>query len=207
MVKWGKRVLFLISILAVLAGTVYALDWLGVFKVQKLLVKIPGGAKLTELVSKETAPQDKQKGFPAGTPGNSRLSDTKTGKSPDSDSKLQEENRQLKAQVAGLQKQLAALKSEKEAMVQKQLELEQKLLSQADTKDKAAAQSSTESSFKQLARYYAEMKPKEAVAIMDKLDDETVIGILINLENDQTAKILATMDPKRAARLVNKLTM
>lgn len=190
MVKWTKRVLLVISILAVLAGTVYALDWLGVFKVQKLLTKIPGGTKLTGLVNKEPAAP-------------------KTGKTPDPDSRLQEENRQLKAQIANLQKQLAALKSEKESMVRKQSELEQKLLSQADTGGKAAGQNDTgpESSFKQLAKYYAEMKPKQAVAIMDKLDDETVIGILINLENDQTAKILATMDPKRAARLVNKLTM
>lgn len=203
MVKWIKRLLMLIVILAVLAGSVYALDWLGVFKFQNLLVKIPGGAKIIALTTKEVPVQGNKQKSPVGKPGVS-----KSGESTTTDNLVQQENQKLKVQVKDLQKQLEALKVENKAQVQKQQELEQQLISQSDNVNNTdESDSGTESSYKQLAKYYAEMKPKEAVAIMDKLDDDTVIGILINLENEQTAKILATMDPKRAARLVNKLAL
>jgi flagellar motility protein MotE (MotC chaperone) len=203
MVKWIKRLSLLIAILAVLAGAVYALDWLGIYKFKTLLVKIPGGDKITAFISKGTAEvkSPKQNGV---QPNSSKPVD---GSSVDN--KLQLENQQLKTQIKDFQKQLETLKVENKAQLQRQQELEQKILNQAETVAKEGDQATTgpETAFKQLAKYYAEMKPKEAVAIMDMLDDDTVIGILINLESDQTAKILATMEPKRAARLVNKLAL
>lgn len=204
MVKWIKRLSLLIAILAVLAGAVYALDWLGIFKFKTLLVKIPGGDKIIAFTSKGTAGEVKSPKQNGVQPNSSKPVDSSTV-----GSKLQLENQQLKAQIKDFQKQLETLKVENKAQLQKQQELEQKILSQTETVVKEGDQTTKgpETAFKQLAKYYAEMKPKEAVAIIDKLDDDTVIGILINLESDQTAKILATMDPKRAARLVNKLAL
>lgn len=51
------------------------------------------------------------------------------------------------------------------------------------------------------ARYYSNMKPEEAVPILNRLDDDTVVAILSKMEDDQAAKILATFDAGRSARL------
>lgn len=56
-----------------------------------------------------------------------------------------------------------------------------------------------------LARLYGEMKPDEAVPILNQLDDPTVISILNKMEDDQVAKILSQMDAKRAARLTQDM--
>lgn len=56
-----------------------------------------------------------------------------------------------------------------------------------------------------LARLYGEMKPDEAVPILNQLDDPTVIAILSKMEDDQVAKILAQMDAGRAARLTQDM--
>lgn len=52
-----------------------------------------------------------------------------------------------------------------------------------------------------LARLYENMKPEEAVAILNKLDDATVIAILNKMEEGQVAKIMAQFDADRAARI------
>lgn len=52
-----------------------------------------------------------------------------------------------------------------------------------------------------LARLYGQMKPAEAVAIMDSLDDDMTIAILQKMDEGQTAKILATFDPEKSSRL------
>lgn len=54
-----------------------------------------------------------------------------------------------------------------------------------------------------LSRLYGGMKPEEAVPILNQLDDTTVLGILGKMEEEQVSKILAQMDPQRAARLTN----
>ena len=58
---------------------------------------------------------------------------------------------------------------------------------------------------KQLASYYREMKPEAVVNIMNNMDDNTVLLILPLLETDQSGKILALMDPQRAALLTQIL--
>ncbi|HEY3425768.1 MAG TPA: magnesium transporter MgtE, partial [Negativicutes bacterium] len=50
-----------------------------------------------------------------------------------------------------------------------------------------------------LARLYGEMKPDEAVPILNQLDDTTVLAILNKMEDDQVAKILAAFDANRSA--------
>lgn len=56
-----------------------------------------------------------------------------------------------------------------------------------------------------MARLYGEMKPEEAVGILNKMDDATVIAILSKMEDDQVAKIMALMDSSRAARLTQSM--
>lgn len=52
-----------------------------------------------------------------------------------------------------------------------------------------------------LARLYGGMKPDEAVAIMNQLDDQTVLTIFAKMEEEQVSKIMALMEARRAAAL------
>jgi len=52
-----------------------------------------------------------------------------------------------------------------------------------------------------ISRLYGSMKPDEAVPILNKMDDETVLLILSKMDDEQVAKILALFDAKRAAVL------
>lgn len=56
-----------------------------------------------------------------------------------------------------------------------------------------------------LARLYGEMKPDEAVPILNQLDDKTVLAILGKMEDSQVAKIMALFDAKKAARLTQNM--
>lgn len=56
-----------------------------------------------------------------------------------------------------------------------------------------------------LARLYGGMKPEAAVAIMQDLDDSTVISILGKMEDEQVSKILASFDSARAARITQDM--
>ena len=52
-----------------------------------------------------------------------------------------------------------------------------------------------------LARLYENMKPDEAVAILSKLDDTTIIDVFNRMDEAQVAKIMAQFDADRAARI------
>lgn len=56
-----------------------------------------------------------------------------------------------------------------------------------------------------LARFYGNMKPDEAAAIMRQLDDSTIIAILNKMEEDQAAQVLAKFDAQRAANLTDQM--
>jgi len=56
-----------------------------------------------------------------------------------------------------------------------------------------------------LARLYAQMKPKDAVAILDDLNDDVIIEILQKMDESQSAQILAGFDPAKSARLTQSM--
>ncbi len=55
------------------------------------------------------------------------------------------------------------------------------------------------------ARLYGNMKPEEAIPILNQLDDVTVLAIFSKMEEDQVAKLLAAMEAKRAAALTQSM--
>ncbi|SFM47680.1 MotE family protein [Thermodesulforhabdus norvegica] len=57
-----------------------------------------------------------------------------------------------------------------------------------------------------LVKIYVTMKPKDAAALLEKLDDDLVTQIISRMSTDQAAKIIASMDIKKAARITQKLT-
>lgn len=180
-----KLVKIIVPIL-LLGFIIYGLDWFAVINVNKMLSKVP--------IIKNVISHDKS----TGQNVSSKVSTSVTEKSP-----TEKENLNLKKQVIDLKKQVDELKKSNDSLKASKDEAVTNLQNIENTqKDKT----SKASGYKQLANYYANMKPAEAVKIMNNLDDETIIGILINLENEQAGKILAAMDPKRAAIIVSKMT-
>jgi flagellar motility protein MotE (MotC chaperone) len=121
---------------------------------------------------------------------------------------MEKENLELKRKIQEQEDLLQGILGEKQALEENKLALEQKI---QDLEKKVTLMNSEQSSeedvdYQQLADYYAEMKPAAVVAIMDNLDDETVLGILKEMEFDQVAKILTAMQPDRAARLSTMFT-
>lgn len=56
-----------------------------------------------------------------------------------------------------------------------------------------------------LARLYSNMKAEDAVAILNQLDDDSLLAIFGKMEEEAVSKILALMDNKRAARLTQTM--
>lgn len=56
-----------------------------------------------------------------------------------------------------------------------------------------------------LARLYGEMKPDEAVPIMNQLEEDTVLAIFAKMDDSQVAKILALFDARKSARLTQEM--
>ena len=59
--------------------------------------------------------------------------------------------------------------------------------------------------YARLAKLYGAMKPEEAAAVFRNLEDDQVIPILARMDEEAASKALATMEPKRAARLTQAM--
>lgn len=104
---------------------------------------------------------------------------------------LKQENSSLKQQVAMLQKEVS--------LNQGGLLNSPIATGAASTLVSVAQQQAT---FKDLAGYYASMKPAAAVLILNNLDPQMVAGILHRMDKDQAGQILAAMDPAQAAKVI-----
>jgi flagellar motility protein MotE (MotC chaperone) len=56
-----------------------------------------------------------------------------------------------------------------------------------------------------LVRLYEGMPPKDAALVMGELDPELSTTILLGMRERQAAKVLALLDPKRAAQLTLRI--
>lgn len=104
---------------------------------------------------------------------------------------LKQENNSLKQRVAMLQEQAVLSQGGQPNSTQK--------ISGAAAQVTGAQQKST---YKDLAGYYAGMKPDSAVAILNNLDPQMVAGILHEMDKDQAGQIFAAMDPVQAAKVI-----
>ncbi|NLC08044.1 MAG: hypothetical protein GX755_08805 [Syntrophomonadaceae bacterium] len=180
---WSVK-LVVLSLLIVVAGLLAGAQLAGWIDLRQLAVQIPGVERFTSSSGIDSTP------VVSGV------------------SLMEKENLELKRKIQEQEDLLQGIIGEKQALEQNKLALEQKI---QDLEKKVALLSSEQSAeknvdYQQLADYYAEMKPAAVVAIMDNLDDETVLGILKEMEFDQVAKILTAMQPERAARLSTMFT-
>jgi len=56
-----------------------------------------------------------------------------------------------------------------------------------------------------LAKIYDGMKAQEVAAMMNNLDDDTVVAVLLKMSTRNAAKVLGLLNAERAARISNKL--
>jgi flagellar motility protein MotE (MotC chaperone) len=125
----------------------------------------------------------------------------------DSLEKKRQELQEKEADLKQEQARLDSLKLEIEdkiqtlSKVQKKIEddlnRKQMLATQAEQKQKAEE----EKHIKQLVKVYTSMKPKNAAAIVDKLDLNIVFQVFRAMKGEQVGKILTYVDQNRAATI------
>lgn len=124
---------------------------------------------------------------------------------------LQQENDTLKKGVAqkdqelqSLQKQLADLSKQTGGSggTGQSAQTDKSSSPQVDLASKQAAQKST---YQDIAKYFVEMKSKDAADILSRLNDEDVIGILGQMPADTAGEILQNMDHDKAATISRKM--
>jgi len=118
-------------------------------------------------------------------------------------SPLEEENKGLNAKILELEKQLVDFQT-KESKYQDEIKNLREQISQLEKQIQTLTDK--EKNAAKTVEYYGQMKPKEIAPIFENLDDEKVVEILLGLEADHAAKILAELDPMRAAKLTKILT-
>lgn len=171
----GKRGLIILMIL--LIGGIAAAQVAGFINLKPTLAKVPVVGKYFK-IEQPAAPTD----VPAADP--------------------ESETAALQIKIKEQDDLLKGLLDEKETLQQDK----QKLADQVqELQTQLQGEQTRRLGFKDMARYYGQMKPATAAAIIDKQDDQTVIGILQELPEDQAARILAALKPERAAALVNQM--
>ncbi len=112
--------------------------------------------------------------------------------------------RRLKEREAELdqrEKNLNLLKAEIEERIK-----ELKKLQNALEGEVSKAQSREQARFQHLVGVYSAMQPQRAAALLDKMDDKTVVKIFALMKSRKVAAIMGLMDPDKAARISDALT-
>lgn len=124
-------------------------------------------------------------------------------------SPLEKENLSLKDQIEKQKLEIKTYKDRITALEQSEqaLEAENKKLADQNTALEVSTVSSKEDKYKELAKYYEAMKPKDAAKILEQkqIDDDTIIGILRHMDKETAGKIMSLLDPARAAVLSQKM--
>lgn len=86
--------------------------------------------------------------------------------------------------------------------------IEDKLSDRNENSSTVAVKIPTESKlgFKQLAKIYESMKPKDAAKILEIMESKLVVNLLTNMKNRNAAKILSSFKPSKAARISKKMS-
>lgn len=106
----------------------------------------------------------------------------------------EERLRILQEDLAKKTEELKKLKEEIDAKIKRQEEL------------KAEIARAQEERYQRLAKIYEQMPPEEAATRLEKLDDETAVNLILAIKPRQAAKILANVNPEKAA-ILSKLLL
>lgn len=125
--------------------------------------------------------------------------------------KLSQENDTLKKGLAqkeqelqSVQQELTKVKQQLAASPQTQLEAEVAKLNK-ELEDAKSQSGVKKASYEDMAKYFAEMKSKDAAEILSRLDSKDVIGILQEMNADVAAPILQNMDRDKAVQISREM--
>lgn len=99
----------------------------------------------------------------------------------------------LQEDLAKKTEELKKLKGEIEAMIKQQEQL------------KAQLEMAQKENYQRLAKIYESMPPEEAALRLEKLDEDTATILLLAMKPRQAARILANVDPEKAATLSKRV--
>jgi flagellar motility protein MotE (MotC chaperone) len=189
--KSGKTIVTIIFLLFLLLGSVigaiYTLDKMEVFDKEKAiypkLAKIPGIGKA---FSEKQVPYEVAK-----------------------EEDLRNLKEAIEAKWEELEKKEIKFKEKEEEFNKREKELlakEDSLLKKRQALEERIAQyEQEERKWAKLAIYYSNMSPDQAAAILENLDDQTIIEIFSRMKDSSVAVTMMKMDKERAAELSRKL--
>jgi len=99
----------------------------------------------------------------------------------------------LKEDLAKKTEELKKLREEINAKIKEQEEI------------KAQIEKAQSENFQRLAKIYESMPPEEAATRIEKLDDDTATALILAIKPRQAAKILANVNPEKAAVISKKI--
>jgi flagellar motility protein MotE (MotC chaperone) len=179
----------------------------GVYLAGRLNAKVREKLQAMPLVGRWVFPPDAPAAPTTDGPAPPATSDTPTPAVPGSAISMALQGiAQAETKIAEGMKQLdereAAVKAEEERIKQERAALEQ--AKQEFAKQQADAEQAAKDLDTQVQAYIA-MKPAQVVAIFEGLPDDLVVQFLIRMQPEDRARIMAGMDPWRAARLSEKM--
>lgn len=118
-------------------------------------------------------------------------------------SPLEEENNKLTVKILELEKKVADLEA-LDAQYNESIKNYQNQIFQLESEIKELKLKEEKTT--KMVELYSQMKPKEIAPIFENLNDEVVLDLLIRLDANLAADILAELDPLRAAKLSNLFT-
>ncbi len=128
--------------------------------------------------------------------------------------RLDMERRRLESEAERLNQQraqLEALKVEIEEKIDALSKIQQQIAADLDKKDAAITEkeqkqkAAEEAKIRMLSKVYASMKPKQAAAIIDKMDIEIIEKVFSQMKGEQVGNILSYVEKDRAAKISERL--
>lgn len=110
----------------------------------------------------------------------------------------------IEAQREEIATKLAALREKEKEVSQREQKVEEELAQLRGLKDELSGTTSSQTS--KLAKAFQAMDAGQAAKIAGNLDDRTLTDLLLQIRERNAAKILAALDPSRAARIYKQLS-
>lgn len=168
-------------LLALLVGSVYLLDALGVFNKSKLFARIPG--------------------FSSSVKG--RFEDVKIEELRRLRESINQQVIQLENRKRALEKREKEVKRKDEELTVLEETVQQRKIA---IEEREARYKSREEKWKRVVKLIEGVNPKMAIEIINGLDDDTVIEILKRMEESNVPETLNKMPPERVSRLMQKMS-
>jgi len=128
--------------------------------------------------------------------------------------RLDEERKRIEAEEDRIKKQkeqLESLKTEIEEKIDTLSKIQQEIAADLDKKealvsDKEQKQKAAEvAKIRMLSKVYASMKPKQAAAIIDRMDIDIIEKVFSQMKGEQVGSILSYVEKDRAAKISERL--